>query len=186
MADLQRYKRRRKGYTTSVSKLIKRIEERLLVEDTSKDQIQIELVALKNTLKEKENTIKELDNNVLDEISDEEEIVAEIENSTTFEVMIKSVEERIKRALHTPPIQSNESTLSVLSESRTNVKLPKLSLKKFNGEATEWTSFYQTFMSAVDNNEGLSKVEKFTYLKGFVEKDPAKTSEIVNRNLQKI
>ena len=50
-----------------------------------------------------------------------------------------------------------------------NVKLPKLSLKKFNGDVTKWSTFWDAFESSVHNNPGLSAFDKFNYLKSLLE-----------------
>ena len=52
------------------------------------------------------------------------------------------------------------------------VKLPKISLKDFSGNPLEWTSFRDSFESAVNNNPKLSDVDKMNYLKGLL-KDEA-------------
>ena len=44
------------------------------------------------------------------------------------------------------------------------VKLPKLSLKRFNGDLTKWMTFWDTFESAVHNNPTLTSIDKFNYL----------------------
>ena len=44
------------------------------------------------------------------------------------------------------------------------VKLPKLTLKKFSGDLTTWTTFWGFFESAVHNNLDLSSIDKFNYL----------------------
>ena len=44
------------------------------------------------------------------------------------------------------------------------VKLPKLILKKFNGELTTWTTFWNSFESTVYNNPNLTSIDKFNYL----------------------
>ena len=49
------------------------------------------------------------------------------------------------------------------------VKLPKLSLKRFNGDLTKWTSFWDTFDSSIHSNPYLSKVDKFNYLSSLLE-----------------
>ena len=41
---------------------------------------------------------------------------------------------------------------TLVSPYSAHVKLPKLSLKKFNGELTKWTTFWDTFESAVHSN----------------------------------
>ena len=49
------------------------------------------------------------------------------------------------------------------------VKLPKLSLKKFEGDLTKWMTFWDTFKSSVHNNPSLSKIDKFNYLNSLLE-----------------
>ncbi|XP_065917691.1 uncharacterized protein [Dysidea avara] len=51
----------------------------------------------------------------------------------------------------------------------TKVKLPKLSLKRFNGDITQWSTFWDTFKSSIDSNPGLSNIDKFNYLKSLLE-----------------
>jgi len=50
-----------------------------------------------------------------------------------------------------------------------HVKLPKLSLKKFGGDLTKWTTFWDTFESAVHNNPPLKSIDKFNYLNSLLE-----------------
>ena len=54
-------------------------------------------------------------------------------------------------------------------------KLPKLEVRKFKGSVFEWQEYWDAFESSIHNNEGLSVVHKFTYLKGLVE-EPAKSA----------
>ena len=49
------------------------------------------------------------------------------------------------------------------------VKLPKLSLKRFNGDLTKWTAFWDLFSSSIHSNPGLSNVDKFSYLTSLLE-----------------
>lgn len=46
-----------------------------------------------------------------------------------------------------------------------SVKLPKLSFPKFGGEILKWQAFWDSFSSAVDQNENLNPVDKFNYLR---------------------
>ena len=43
-------------------------------------------------------------------------------------------------------------------------KLPKLILPRFRGDVTKWTSFWDSFKSAVHENEAISPIDKFNYL----------------------
>ena len=48
------------------------------------------------------------------------------------------------------------------------MNLPKLTIKKFNGDATAWVEFIDTYTVAIHDNEDLTTVEKFSYLKSCV------------------
>ena len=54
-----------------------------------------------------------------------------------------------------------------------NVKLPKLSLRKFGGDLAKWATFWDVFESTIHNNPSLSPVDKFNYLKSVVESTAA-------------
>ena len=49
------------------------------------------------------------------------------------------------------------------------VKLPKLVLKRFNGDLTKWSTFWDSFESSVHNHPSLSGVDKFNYLHSLLE-----------------
>lgn len=53
------------------------------------------------------------------------------------------------------------------------VKLPKLTTRKFNGDLTRWVTFWDSFESAVHNNPSLTDVDKFNYLKSYLESSAA-------------
>ena len=50
------------------------------------------------------------------------------------------------------------------------VKLPKLQLHPFSGDLTQWTSFWDSYESAIHTNEQLSEIEKFNYLNSLLER----------------
>ena len=52
----------------------------------------------------------------------------------------------------------------------TQVKLPKLDLKKFNGDISKWPSFWDAFESSVHNNTRLAAIDKFNYLNSLLMK----------------
>ena len=63
-----------------------------------------------------------------------------------------------------------QSAASLSGRSHTvSVKLPKLTLKRFNGDLTRWTTFWDSFKSAIHDNSGLSDVDQFNYLNSQLE-----------------
>ena len=77
-----------------------------------------------------------------------------------------------------PPRNStalHEPSAATLAEPRhiACVKLPKLSIKRFNGDTTKWMTFWDSFDSAIHSNPDLSSVDKFNYLNSFLESNAA-------------
>ena len=50
------------------------------------------------------------------------------------------------------------------------MKLLKLTLRAFNGDITTWTTFWDSYESAVHKNSELSDIDKFNYLKSLLER----------------
>ena len=53
------------------------------------------------------------------------------------------------------------------------MKLPKLTIRKFGGELTKWVSFWDSFESAIHNNPTLTAIDKFNYLKSYLDSTAA-------------
>ena len=118
---------------------------------------------------------------------DEEAIDKEVEDIGEYKEKISttlfSIESALGELTIGPPSgqeQSSEANDSLVSlspsqaEKRVNVRLPKLELKKFSGKIHEFQEFWDSFESAIHDNESLSKVDKFKYLRSFLE-EPAKS-----------
>ncbi|XP_045157294.2 uncharacterized protein LOC123523709 [Mercenaria mercenaria] len=56
-------------------------------------------------------------------------------------------------------------------------KLPKLTLPIFTGNILEWQTFWDSFESSIHNNESLSDVQKFSYLRSLLSDDAARVIE---------
>ena len=48
------------------------------------------------------------------------------------------------------------------------VRLPKLTLKNFNGDVANWPSFWDQYDSAIHQKQNVSDIDKFTYLKSYL------------------
>ena len=55
----------------------------------------------------------------------------------------------------------------------TQVKLPKLNMRKFNGNVTKWSTFWDSFASSMHENPSLSSIDKFNYLVSLLESTAA-------------
>ena len=62
------------------------------------------------------------------------------------------------------PPSASLADSSASTPRKTQVKLTKLELKKFDGDHSKWISFWDTFEASVHKNESLSAIDKFNYL----------------------
>ena len=62
--------------------------------------------------------------------------------------------------------------------------MPKLNIKKFDGDFTQWSSFWDIYEASVHKRTDLEGIEKFTYLKGLLERDALKLVQGFNLEAQ--
>jgi hypothetical protein len=77
-------------------------------------------------------------------------------------------------------IQVVLSQLSNLTPNDNNVKLPTITLSKFNGKYEEWLSFEDSFKALVRNNVKIQTVQKFNYLKSCLTGNAAQIIQSLN------
>ena len=75
--------------------------------------------------------------------------------------------------MKSPPFSPSSTQVNVRNESLesrhiTAGNLPKIELKKFDGNILNWNSFWQSFASAVHGRDDLSDVDKYNYLKSLL------------------
>lgn len=105
------------------------------------------LPLLKLTLKERLEVIRKLDSEVIELIEEEEVLTTEIQQADEYRESMLSYLLRIEATLRpaTPPTgratASADASKTAPSMS-TTVKLPRLKLKAFAGDLTEWTPFW--------------------------------------------
>ena len=129
---------------------------------------------LEKSLEEKVKILKNLDDEILGLIPEDETetLTYEIDKSCQFSDEINDIFVKIESIfsksntensfVHTNSTTSS-SVLSNLNDSHT--KLPKLTLDKFNGELLSWQSFWDQYSVAIHTNSSLSDIDKFNYLR---------------------
>ena len=173
--SLQKKKKVRGGHKGPTSRVIikvKGILERF--DETHTEELLDQLQNHRQTLTEKLETLKVLDEAIIELVKDEE-IDAEIEESENFKFgihdTIRKIDSKLKR-----PKKSEANTGGIASaqaegafSSSVQVKLPKINLHKFNGDPCSWVPFFDSFQAAVDKNPNLATINKFNYLRGLLE-----------------
>ena len=69
-----------------------------------------------------------------------------------------------------------------------DVRLPRITIAKFNGDVLKWQALYGSFTTAMHSDPNISDVQKFNYLVGYLEGQAKRTVEgfnISNENYQK-
>jgi hypothetical protein len=176
--ELTRKKNERKSHRASVTKMIHRVTENL----ESPSENLLKLRQQQQTLTEKAVILSTLDGDIV-KLVPEEELDGEIETADDYREKITLAIVEIDEALplpQSPPPQSPQvlpvssspyqSTPHPVSHGPSpRVKLPKLTIKKFDGDLTKWVSFWDAFESSIHNNSDLTDIDKFNYLQSFLE-----------------
>ncbi|XP_062586234.1 protein hook homolog [Saccostrea cucullata] len=140
----------RAGQRSAVTRLQKRQDE----ENADAEEIE----AILETLTDKQEILRDLDEKILTETA-EEDIEREIletddENSRTHQTFT---------SFHSNPNSANFH------------KLPKLNLPIFEENVLEWQSVWDSFDSAIHSNNTLTEVQKFNYLKSLLAEEASNT-----------
>ena len=104
------------------------------------------------------------------ELTEEENLADEIKQADDYKSGIYEAMVKIDKAIVTQPAHTTTPEPIPVRAPDRRVKLPKLSLKPFNGDITNWTTFWDSFKSAIHENSALSEIDKFNYLKSLLER----------------
>ena len=63
-----------------------------------------------------------------------------------------------------PPIETVHISAPPATEREIHIKLPKLTIRPFDGHITQWTPFWDSYNSVIYANASLTNVDKFNYL----------------------
>ena len=119
--------------------------------------------------------MRQLDSEILD-LTEDEHVESEIQNADEYKDGVYAAVARIDHYTQThkapsrpspPPLaDATHTTARAVAEHR--VKLPKLSIRPFEGDITQWTGFWDSFNSAIHTNASLTNIDKFNYLRSLL------------------
>ena len=109
------------------------------------------------------------------ELTDAEGVEAEIQSADEYKDNIYSAmvgidELNLKFKLPTvvsgtpPPVEPVGIAAPPVTEHETCIKLLKLTIHPFEGDINQWTTFWDSYNSAIHANTSLNDVDKFNYL----------------------
>uniref|UniRef100_A0A1B6DSA7 Uncharacterized protein n=1 Tax=Clastoptera arizonana TaxID=38151 RepID=A0A1B6DSA7_9HEMI len=91
---------------------------------------------------------------------------------------LSAVDDMVDQVIHTATILQAKQAVkqspatSLPATIQCPLKLPKLELKRFNGDPIEWVSFINLFNSAIHENNTLTPVAKLQYLLSVLSNEP--------------
>ncbi len=186
-ANFQRLKATRSAHRAATTRYINEIIDILQDQGTLNEEKCSQLKNLRARLEQKQAKLESIDNEILS-ICDVEHIDNEVRESEVINFKIIEVTSRIERALTTNEAHHERSSTSATetnsttsetprNETRSRSRLPKLDLQKFSGDILKFSGFWDRFETAIDKNSDIPKIEKFNYLKYYLEGSAARMIE---------
>ena len=149
-----------------MKKSLQRVEA-IITDKEEKSQ----LPGLKRALTEKLQVLNTLDADIANLIDNEDDVAGDVEEADEYKQKIYTALHAIDEALAppivpTPALSASSSTHAHILPAKPTpqVRLPKLTIRSFDGDITKWTGFWDSFNSAIHSNTALSEVDKFNYL----------------------
>ena len=143
----------RRSYLNKIADNANAVLENISVQPAQK------LKQFKVRIKEELESIKALDDEIINLLDDDLELLTDIKHAGEFREkiteMLLQIEESLSKSVH---LERN-----TLRESTAASKLPKRKLKRFNGEVTQWQTFWDTYKSAIHSNPSMNIITKFSY-----------------------
>ncbi|CAI5682672.1 unnamed protein product [Oreochromis niloticus] len=175
--EMERTKRKRGTIRGATTRLVHQIDSEMAKPDPDTDH----LSTLLEMLSAKELSLYALDSEIerktaLDDLEMEIESAEEykeriILSKSRARRIIKRTEDCRERAAHQ---RVSDASSSHSSAQRASVKLPKLIIHKYDGDASLWQEFWSQYEAVIHHNDALCKREKFTYLKTYLTGQAAK------------
>jgi hypothetical protein len=184
--ELTKKRRTRAAHRGSATKIGTKIKECLANASETPQTDKNVLIQLRDTLSEKLEALKLFDNEIVEVLRNseaedaEQQLEKEIQETddtrAELQKIILDVNDVLFEALPSlPQGQSTPSNMNAIPKQIVRARLPKLEVKRFNGKIQEWHEFWDSFDSSVNQNDALSEVDKFVYLKGLLV-GPAQTT----------
>ena len=130
----------------------------------------IDCESLLETLLDTEKEATELSDKIQNIMIDDNELMEHPKKTAEFNMSLKKAKRKLQRFLEYHPKMTNPIEIREDFKSNDEVNLPKITLKTFSADPLDWKSFKKTFKAAVHSNESITNIEKFTYLKTYLDK----------------
>ena len=142
------------------------VEVNALLEDYDETK-RVTLTGVTKLLSEKTKRFVEISEELGEQIQDDDEYDKFAEESFQEEIKYKQLINELEQKVALTTKSSENKKQEAPDSKFKTVTLPKIQIKKFAGDYTEWQSFEQSFEEAVHKN--ISNVERMNYLFSLLE-----------------
>ena len=157
--DIANKRRSRTSTVNYINKLFTTQVEEIRAHCRTEEDL-VELVGFMNLIEKKLEKVNQLSHEITEDIQDAAKYEEETESFMDAEVKLFQNLNQLSHFIKSKQ-QAHLSHNTLSSNTRnSNISLPKLNIKKFNGDAMEWQCFYDSFIEAIHNNVNLSDIEK--------------------------
>ena len=188
--QLTRKRRLRAGHRASTTRILGQVEPAITADpiDVSK------IIQLKRSLEDKLRSLSDLDQAILD-LTPEDSIETEIIQADEIKERLYSALTKLDHCLSSPVLPHMKAAAATHPPAThpsnaedefhatdpppsavgpgpvqsVKVKLPKISLPRFNGRPVKWIPFWDSYESTIHSNHDLSSVDKFNYLRSLLD-----------------
>ena len=127
-------------------------------------------------VKRKVAAIKKLEDETIGICENEEQLEQLVIESADCEIYIKQNIARFSEFVNkNMSTNTDRKVHSNVDKASANVRLPKLEILKFTREPTKWKTFIDSYETAINSSSNLSNIEKFNYLRCYLEGDALHT-----------
>ena len=145
-----------------MSKTLNSAKDILKEYDESQEE---KLLSCKDILVEKIDTLQDRDDKIAELTVDEKAFGEGIDRSSKLRRFMKEIKRKIDDITKQHGYEPLSTAAVQKVETVQRAKLPKLHIKTFCGEITQWAHFYDSFKSSIDSNPDIPETNKFNCLK---------------------
>ncbi|XP_057308167.1 uncharacterized protein LOC130646050 [Hydractinia symbiolongicarpus] len=174
MSDLQKKINQRKAIRIQTSSVIKRIEKQLSDENAT----HVKLLGLQNNLVNKIEQLNMLNDEVLALLKPEEveqDVLESMEYTDPTHELLAAVTLKLQSLSLSPPSEVDHHGPDSVRSVSSRCRLPKFELPIFKGDPLCWQGFWDQFSASIHDNEEISDIDRFNYLKRYVEGQASET-----------
>ena len=150
-----------------------------ILEGAKNEENYTEAAAILQLLTEAAMEVKQLDEEVSNLTESDDEYAKNEKDAYDFTLQAKKFEGKLQAFVEKGYDVKPRTSMEMMQDRPRvlGVKLPKIKIKVFDGDAVNWKTFIEAFDATVHARSDISSIEKFTYLRGYLTGSALQTIE---------